>query len=47
MLAKGKAVTTVQEGGDVVRFTDTDQIIGRVIDVDNSCEYSDFDVELD
>jgi hypothetical protein len=44
MLETGRAMTTMQEGG-VVIVTRTDRVIGKVVDVDNNCQYEDFDVE--
>jgi hypothetical protein len=50
MLSTGKAVTTIQEGGDVVLLGDEtteDRVIGTVLNVDNPMGYEDFEVEKD
>ena len=48
LLNKGDAVTTVQEGGDVVLLlNEEERVIGKVVDVDNSLEYCEFEVEKD
>jgi uncharacterized membrane protein len=41
MLDSGEATTTVQEGGKV-EITATGEVIGKVVNVDNSLEYEEF-----
>jgi hypothetical protein len=54
LLSSGKVVTTIQEDGDVILLSadekESDTVgkqIGTVIEVDNECEYSEFEVEND
>jgi hypothetical protein len=45
-LNAGRAWTTIQHDGDVVLLTETEtDTVGKVISVDNNCEYEDFTVE--
>ena len=43
-LISGVYATTIQEGGEVIEVA-TDAVIAKVVDVDNECEYLDYDVE--
>jgi hypothetical protein len=48
LLQSGKALTTIQENGDVVaQINDKLYVIGVVEQVDNQAEFSDFRVEPD
>ncbi len=42
MLRDGEALTTIQEDGQLIRLSGG-EILARVIDVDNNCEYSDYE----
>ena len=46
LLNEGKVATTIQEGGQLM-MVKTGRVIGKVLTVDNECEYSEFMVELD
>jgi hypothetical protein len=43
-LNSGKFVTTIQKNGSV-DITDSGKSVGKVINVDNSLEYSDFELD--
>jgi hypothetical protein len=45
LLNEGDVVTTIQENGEVFLLQDGMIDIGRVVSVDNNCEYEDFHVE--
>jgi len=45
MLNNGDALTTIQEDGSIT--TAAGDGIGKVLSVDNECEYEDFEVEAD
>jgi hypothetical protein len=43
-LQSGEMCTSIQEGGEVIHMTEEKtKVIGKVINVDNNCEYVDFD----
>lgn len=43
-LKSGKFATTIQDGGEVI-VVKTGRVIGRVVSLDNNCEYEDYNVE--
>lgn len=45
-LRSGVAATTIQEDGEVV-VVESGEVLGTVTNVDNNCEYDDYDVETE
>ena len=44
-LNSNMALTTIQEGGEIIEFPNGEEImIGEVKSVNNECEYTDFEV---
>jgi hypothetical protein len=45
-LRDGRIATTIQEGGQLI-VVKTGRVIGKVLSVENECEYSEFMAELE